>query len=138
MTPAATTSSSVVRHTYRTLARLVSRMPDQQNAWNELRTSFRRELSADETLDDRLRKAGERVAFLRMITPKERASGKGGRWVYKDGKRVEGGQEGSAVQGQRVISNFDGSNLDPCSVKRHQYGLKRAGFANNLHAKGIF
>jgi hypothetical protein len=50
---------------------------------------------------------------------------------------VEDG-ETTRVDGKGVINSFTGYNLDPCMVKRHNAGLKRAGFVNNLHAKGIF
>ena len=54
--------------------------------------------------------------------------------VYKDG---EGKIEGEALQRERAAySNWDGNNLDPDSVRRHQHQLKRAGFRDNLHAKG--
>jgi hypothetical protein len=66
-------------------------------------------------------------------------------FVYKDGQRYEVGA--STVDGEvtlrdnaggRVHTNWDGKNLDPDSVRRHKQQLKRAGFVNNLHAKGIF
>ena len=72
------------------------------------------------------------MSFLRMITPKERASRTAGTWVYKDGERLE------HAGGTLRDSNGDGKNLDPDSVKRHKHQLKRAGFVNNAHAKGYF
>ena len=36
----------------------------------------------------------------------------------------------------RPHTNWNGSNLDPDSVRRHYQGLKRAGFRDNTHAKG--
>ena len=125
---------------YRSLAKLVQKLPKgQENGWKELRSTFRKPLAAGESLDDRLKAADDRIAFLKMITPKERStSSSGGRWIYKDGKRVDV-SEGTARDSKgRVISNWDGNNLDPCSVKRHNHQLKRAGFANNAHAKGFF
>ena len=35
-------------------------------------------------------------------------------------------------------SNWDGSNMDPDSVARHNRSLRRAGFRDNAHAKGFF
>mmetsp|Transcript_11268 Transcript_11268/g.15858 ORF Transcript_11268/g.15858 Transcript_11268/m.15858 type:complete len:135 (-) Transcript_11268:1403-1807(-) len=133
------TTNAIVRESYRTLARLIQRQPDPVKGMKELRSSFRKELKQDETIEDRVREAGEQIAYLRIITPKDRSrsTGSGGRWVYKDGKAVEGGNATSQI-GDRVHTNWDGSNLDPCSVKRHSASLKRAGFVNNLHAKGIF
>jgi hypothetical protein len=91
-------------------------------------------------VEDRIARADERLSFLRMITPKARSSGGasgGGRWVYRDGKRVEGGGMTRDSNG-KVISNWDGKNLDPENVQRHNYHLKKLGFRNNAHAKGIF
>ena len=120
------------------MARLVNRLPEsrQASALREMREKFRQDATDDE-LDDRLRVAGEKIAFLRIMTPKGRSNQQSHqRFVYKDGKVVEG--SGETLQGGRVVSNWDGKNLDPCSVKRHNQQLRRAGFANNLHAKGIF
>lgn len=39
---------------------------------------------------------------------------------------------------KRPITNWHGKNLDPDAVSRHTHTLKRAGFKNNRHAKGIF
>lgn len=136
---AAAASSTTVRTSYRTLARLIQRQPDPNQGWKELRTSFRRDMKEDETVGDRLKQAGERIAYLRIVTPKGRRSteSSSGQWRYKDGKPIKGQQEKSQ-DGYQVHSNWSGSNMDPCSVKRHTSSLKRAGFVNNLHAKGIF
>jgi hypothetical protein len=64
--------------------------------------------------------------------------GGGGRWVYKDGERLAVEHGTIRDSKGRVVSNWDGNNLDPESVKRHRQQLKRAGFVNNQHAKGIF
>ena len=135
----ASTAPDRVRHAYRTLARLIQRLPEKQvdMARKQLRSDFRRDSRQGETINDRIQRAGEQIAYLRIVTPKERPSNQSGRWIYKDGQRIEGGK-GSKRAGDRVHSNWDGKNLDPCSVKRHVQGLKRAGFRNNLHAKGIF
>jgi hypothetical protein len=142
-------NSAIVRQKYRSLARLVKLLPESQasQSWEELRVTFRKPLGIDETVDYRIAKADERLSFLRMITPKaarllsssidEEMSG--GRWVYKDGKRLEYGASATRRdQNGRVVSNWDGKNLDPDSVKRHNHHLKRLGFRNNAHAKGIF
>eukprot|EP00980_Cylindrotheca_fusiformis_P008571 scaffold1820_cov129-Cylindrotheca_fusiformis.AAC.12 len=127
-----------VRQKYRSLAKLVKRLPEKEieKGWEELRTSFRTPLR--EPIEDRLKEADKRMGFLRMITPKDKPA-KGGTWVYRNGKLVEGQSSGSRIDmNGRVVSNFDGKNLDPCSVKRHNQQLKRAGFLNNQHAKGYF
>jgi len=137
----ASTAPDNIRKAYRTLARLIQRLPEKQvpMARNQLRGDFRREFRDGETTSDRMQRAGEQIAYLRIVTPKDRASNQSGRWLYKDGERIEGGQGSNSITGGgRVHTNWDGSNLDPCSVKRHNQTLRRAGFKNNLHAKGIF
>lgn len=133
-------ATNSIRHKYRAIARLVQRLPEKQldKSWKELRQSFRRPLAEGESLDARLKAADDRMSFLRMVTPKERPSSQGGKWVYKDGERLE--NQGGTLRDSngRVVSNWDGKNLDPESVKRHNYQLKRAGFVNNAHAKGFF
>lgn len=131
----------VVRGAYRTLARLIQRMPDAaeaEKAWLDMKVQFRTPLSADETVRDRLRVAADRISYLRIISPKDRPSNQSGRWVYKDGKRIKDGKLTSRLPNGKVVSNWMGYNMDPDNVKRHKYGLRRMGFVNNLHAKGIF
>ena len=135
----ASTAPDSIRHAYRTLARLIQRLPEKQvsKAQMQLREDFRRASRQGETTSDRMQRAGEQIAYLRIITPKDRPSNQSGRWIYKEGEKIEGGK-GSTMDGNRVHTNWDGKNLDPCSVKRHFQSLKRAGFRNNLHAKGLF
>eukprot|EP00538_Stauroneis_constricta_P001457 CAMPEP_0119555590 /NCGR_PEP_ID=MMETSP1352-20130426/7754_1 /TAXON_ID=265584 /ORGANISM="Stauroneis constricta, Strain CCMP1120" /LENGTH=119 /DNA_ID=CAMNT_0007602377 /DNA_START=24 /DNA_END=379 /DNA_ORIENTATION=+ len=111
----------------------LSRESQREEGWQELRTKFRSPPNERQSLEERLKEADDRAAYLRMITPKDRSSHRGGRWVYKDGKRIEDGI-GSSAQGSGVVSNWDGKNLDPDSVKQHNHQLKRAGFRNNAHA----
>lgn len=134
--------SSAVLGTYRSLIRLVRRLPEpnKQSAWKELRESYRKHAdeTSTETVTHLIEEAGKKIAFLRIITPKSRAVAQTGetRWVYKPGgDKVHGDASARKTQ---VVSNFDGKNLDPCSVKRHNSHLKRMGFVNNLHAKGLF
>lgn len=139
-------ANAMVRQKYREVAKLIRLLPESkyphERSFQELRSSFRAPLAADEPLEGRLAKADERLSFLRMITPKKRSVGEaasGGRWVYKDGKRLEGGAAATARDSNgKVVSNWDGKNLDPDNVKRHGHHLKRLGFRNNAHAKGIF
>ena len=172
--------SSVVRQKYRSMCRLIKRLPEESNNqesyWSQIRTSFREPLGTTDTaLEDRIKKADDRLSFLKMITPKldhnhpsssssndsatggvlgdddtsntsssgvggGRGSFGGGRWVYKNGERIEISGSSSTVRDSkgRVISNWDGKNLDPDSVKQHNHQLKRMGYLNNSHAKGIF
>ena len=119
------------------MIRLACRLPEKQQlgAISQIKTEFRAPLN-DASLSDKIREAGEKIAYLRIITPKPRSCSESGRWIYKDGKCIHA--EGTSRDGHRVHTNWDGKNLDPCSVKRHKVSLKRAGFVNNQHAKGIF
>jgi hypothetical protein len=108
-------------------------------------------LQDSDRINECIKEAGEKIAYLRIITPKRSSSSsltgtgsKSGtqRFIYsKDGGVIEVDASGGGTKRDsngRVISNWDGKNLDPCSVKTHNSQLKRMGFVNNLHAKGIF
>jgi hypothetical protein len=146
-------SSAAVRVVYREILRLVRQRPDAQSSVAQVKESFRRPLdhdsrsasmpaAASSLLAERLQEAKSRLSVLRMTTnPRSRRSssgGVGGKWVYKDGERLSAENGTLRDSGGRVVSSFDGKNLDPESVKRHQQQLKRAGFSNNAHAKGFF
>ena len=70
-----------------------------------------------------------------MSTPlnKQRRKGQPGvtTYVYR-GEGAEEGGKATLVNKGGVVSNWSGNNLDPCSVKRHYAGLRRAGFVNNV------
>jgi hypothetical protein len=108
----------------------------------EVRSSFKRPLGYGETVQSRLKAAEDRLSFLRIssVKPfrKARGSNASGKWIYKDGQRLENVSGTIRDAMGRVVSSYDGANLDPESVSRHQKSLKRAGFVNNLHAKGFF
>lgn len=136
-------SAAGVRKAYRDLLHMIRQMPAQSKertkSLTELRTSFRQPLTAEETVEARLKKATDRAAFLRITTVKTKPRGETGTWVYKDGQRLQGSNNGTLRDANgKVVSNWDGKNLDPCSVKRHKQSLNRAGFVNNQHAKGVF
>jgi hypothetical protein len=142
-----------VRSTYRALFRLVHRLPsakERENSVSQLRTQYRKtptgsdESSASTTtsLADQIHEAGKKIAYLRIMTPKDRRvhDGRVEQWVYKaDGSKVPLKESNSRPSNaNRVVSNWNGKNMDPCMVNRHNTGLRRAGFVNNLHAKGMF
>mmetsp|Transcript_15644 Transcript_15644/g.23439 ORF Transcript_15644/g.23439 Transcript_15644/m.23439 type:complete len:148 (-) Transcript_15644:552-995(-) len=145
-------SSAITRtqilSTYRTITRLIKGLPSNQKPQQQLASvqeSFRENTSLTDPLEIKssFQKAGEKIAYYRIITPKASSSSTSGsngtqRWVYTKDGAVEIDGEGKARLNGRVISNWDGKNLDPCSIKTHQGQLKRMGFANNLHAKGLF
>jgi hypothetical protein len=132
-----------VTNAYRTLAALIRRLPKHQQpaAFSELRQSFRKNANADKSdIPNLLQEAEKKASFLRIMTPKKRSSESGGTtsYLYRKNGDVEEGGKGTKLKTGQVHSNWDGKNLDPCSVKRHYAGLRRGGFVNNLHAKGIF
>ena len=81
-------------------------------------------------MSEAIQQAFSSLSYLKMITPKS---------SWKEG---EGGITrlviGSDDKKGRVVTNWHGKNLDPESVSRHKHTLKRAGFMNNRHAKGVF
>lgn len=135
----ASASAAVVR-IYRELFRYAKQSNDKKLALEELRTSFRQPIAgADDSLEHRLQKAESRLSFLRMTSTRPGPSGaNSGRWIYKDGQKLEN-VNGTLRDGNgRVVSNWSGNNLDPQSVSTHRKQLRRMGFRNNAHAKGFF
>lgn len=144
-----------VLSTYRNLFRLIQNLPSKSERIKNIET-LRSTYKANSTFQDPekiqgcIQEAGEKIAYLRIITPKtarSKSSSSTTRLIYtKDGVvelNSENGTDNVGVGTRRdsngkVISNWNGKNLDPCSVKTHNSQLKRMGFLNNLHAKGIF
>jgi hypothetical protein len=146
-------SKEAIRRAYREFVHFLKQQsPSSASQWNELRQAFRQPIQTTQgqTAESRLQLAQSRLSFLRMTHPRSslrrsaEESNNGGRsvFVYHNGRRMTVGEtvnsEGTSRSNSRVHSNWDGSNLDPDSVKRHKYQLRRAGFANNAHAKGFF
>lgn len=127
-----------IRRTYREILHFVKQKSDHLASLNELRSSFRKPLGDDETAESRLKAAESRLSFLKMSSVKMRPRGDSGRWIYKEGERLVDENGTLRDSRGRVVSNWDGNNLDPESVTRHRKQLKRMGFANNAHAKGFF
>jgi hypothetical protein len=141
---AASTSSAAVRNVYRELLHLAKQQKPKGTetqpvtAIQEVRTRFRGPLAADQTVESRLKIAQDRLSFLRITTTKIKPRGQAGRWVYRNGQRLENFNGTLRDDKGRVHSSFDGKNMDPEMVSKHVKNLNRAGFVNNLHAKGIF
>ncbi len=147
-------SKAAVISTYRTLSRLIRNLPSEQErikSLNALRSTYQANASLEDKvkIEECIKQAAEKIAYLRIITPKGNrspspssdSSGGTKRFIYtKDGVvEIEGNGGGTKRDANgRVVTNWDGKNLDPCSVKTHKAQLKRMGFVNNLHAKGIF
>lgn len=138
--PSSAVTASSVRKIYRELVRLVKVTPDAEKSLPMLQAGFREPLRPSEsTAEQRMQEAQKRLSFLRMTTVKTRPSGQSGRWIYKDGEKLQSDEGGTVRDAKgRVVSNWDGKNMDPDSVKRHKRSLNRAGFVNNAHAKGVF
>jgi hypothetical protein len=161
------TSRESILSIYRHLARLIKvQKPASSQRWQlkELNSTFRKNASLTDPTEIQqcVREAGEKIAYLRIMTPKRvlkqmnannsdngnepsgSSSSSSKRWVYtKDGVvEIVEGEDGNASafrrDGGKVVSNWDGKNLDPCAVKTHHGQLRRMGFQNNLHAKGLF
>jgi hypothetical protein len=121
-----------------------------------------KQATKNDTIESRYQNGMNRFAFLRMNarqykprtynhTAMSNSNTNGSttatngteRFIYKNGKRYplhSIAQDGTVRNNQRgyVVSPYDGKNLDPQAVTRHRNNLKRAGFINNAHAKGMF
>jgi len=135
------TAAAAVRHVYRELLYMAKQQQPKgaaSGALKDMRSKFREPLAADQTVESRLKDAEKRLSFLRITTTKVKPRGQAGRWVYKDGQRLENVNGTLRDDKGRVHSSYDGNNLDPEMVSKHFKNLKRAGFVNNQHAKGMF
>jgi len=159
-----TPSTTNVLSTYRSLLRLIATIPNKSQKdefQSQIQSSFRvNKLETDPVkIQALLQMAGEKIAYLRIITPIDIKRRRGRyeedpasktslssskRFIYTKEGVEEISSLGNSLAGTpnrstgRVVSNWDGKNLDPCAVKRHFKTLDRAGFKNNLHAKGLF
>ena len=83
----------------------------------------------EEKIEELLNKANSSLGYLKMITPRSRATNK------ESGRtRIVFGEDGPREA--KAVSNWTGSNMDPDNMKRHYNGLKRAGFTDNRSVVG--
>lgn len=119
---------------YKKMLTMAKFLPDQQriDAIKNIRLQFRQNSSEGDNsrVQELLKNASSSLSYMKMVTPKVGNTIEGG--VYK--KRI--GDVNN--KGYQVVSNWHGGNMDPDCVRRHENTLKRAGFKNNAHAKGIF
>ena len=127
-----------VLNAYRKLLSLVRLMPEKKRmeSMTRIREEFRSnkgETSSD-AIADLLMKANSSLGFLNIVTPK-RVTKQGGKTTIIFGKNADGS---TSLSSKKAMSNWHGGNMDPDQVSRHYNGLKRAGFRDNNHAKGVF
>ena len=97
----------------------------------QIRDTFRQQ-DTPGSLEELLSKANSSLGYLKMITPRSRGEKTDGHVT-----RITIG-DSSSNSGRKAVTNWHGGNMDPDSVRRHNASLKRAGFQNNYHAKGVF
>ena len=121
---------------YRKLLTLAKMMPvgtKRTETMTQIRQEFRNNAgeSSQGMVSELLKKAESSLGFLKIVTP-GRGKAQTGRTTVVFGKNKDG------TTSQKAVSNWHGGNMDPDSVARHYHGLKRAGFRDNSHAKGLF
>jgi hypothetical protein len=119
---------------YRSMIRIATKLDEKKraDALKNIRKEFKRNKNVkQQEVPELLTKAESSLAYLRMITPSEKTKNQTGHTSIRFGK---GGPDG----GKRAVSNWHGSNMDPDAIRTHQGQLKRAGFRDNAHAKGMF
>lgn len=140
---AMSSSSSSVRTNvltaYKRLLTLAKMMPNEKQrvkAVGQIRSEFRKNVDehSEDAVKDMLKKANSSMSFLNIVTPK-RAGTKG-----QEGRRASMvfGKNKNGARDATATTNWHGGNMDPDSVARHHAGLRRAGFRDNSHAKGVF
>ena len=156
----ANSSSEKALFIFRRLLKQAQKLPDKERteAHSQIRLSFynNRNISDSNTIGELLKKAESSLGYLKMITPKSRGQSEPYHQVF--GNKESDTPVKKAVTNWHVslfncdyrfysVSNLlsillyfvnQGGNMDPDSVARHNATLKRAGFKNNAHAKGVF
>lgn len=137
------TSSEIQQNVKRMYLRLlrstktISNIKQRIETQNQIKESFRQNKSIDnkQVIDDMLLKAQSSLSYIKIISTKVKSESPNGitRIVFNNKEMNE-----NQTNERKPISNWTGTNMDPDAVSRHYHGLKRAGFQNNSHAKGIF
>lgn len=128
-------ASSMALHSYRAFLRVVAGMaaPQRAAAVAEARSelAFFRDVTDAGEVARLVEAFDSRISFLRMTTKRRpRAQAGATRTIY--------GAGGAGARDKAKYTNWDGANMDPDSVARHNHSLQRAGFRDNAHAKGFF
>ena len=139
-----TTTRQNVLHMYKNMLKMVRQVPAKKRyeMLNQIRSEFRGNAteSSPERVSELIKKAQSSMSYIKVITPRTRSSGP------QDGvtKLVFNGNGSSTSDGTskassfKPITNWTGSNINPDSLARHNASLKRMGFRDNAHAKGLF
>lgn len=126
------TGKAAVLSLYRRMLKSAGKMTGKQrdSSLKLIREEFRK--NADEhnpeSVRKMLEKANSSLSYIKIVTPKSGQEQTGKIHIAN----------GDTSRPNRAHTNWTGKNMDPDSVARHYHGLKRAGFQNNAHAKGIF
>jgi hypothetical protein len=128
------TSRENVLRMYKNMLKLAKSLPPEKkaSAITTIRQEFRSHSQEDnnEVVHKLLKKAESSLGYMKIISPHIKAKQSGVTTIRFSS------EEGKVTS--KAYSNWTGSNMDPDSVKRHYNSLKRAGFQDNSHAKGIF
>ncbi|CAN0116843.1 unnamed protein product [Discosporangium mesarthrocarpum] len=131
---------SAVLRVYREMLRMVSRLPDiakRNEGIRSIREGFRANTAESdmEKVTTLISEAESRLGFLKISMPRSKVGSSGKmNIVFRDGKEIEGGRGERASRAAHT--NWDGKNMDPDSVSRHQRSLSRAGFRDHSHVIG--
>ena len=110
-------------------------MPNEKRleSLQQIRNEFKKNAYEvdEDAVSEHLKKANSTLSFMKIITPKRSKEQSGS-------TKIIFGKDQSGVVTKKAVTNWHGGNMDPDSVSRHYNGLKRAGFYNNSHAKGLF
>jgi DNA-binding transcriptional regulator YhcF (GntR family) len=114
-------------------AKLLTETQQKSQITERIKMEFRKNMREInyQKIEVLLTEAESKLGYLKIITPKRRSSQQG----YT---KMTFGDAGGGTSGSKAVSNWTGHNMDPDTVKRHYRGLKRAGYKNNSHAKGVF
>ncbi len=136
---------------YRNLLKTVRQVPAKKRyeILAQIRTEFRSNSSetSAEKIGEMLKKAQSSLGYIKVISPRTRSGQSGTTKIVFGNNSSNGNGDGSDGGSSsdlnkplknKPISNWTGSNIDPDSLARHNANLRRAGFRDNAHAKGIF
>ncbi len=145
MSAVTTTARQNVLHMYKNMLKMIRFVPAKKRyeMLNQIRGEFRSNATetSPERITEMIKKAQSSLSYIKVITPRTRASGTQDgvtKMVFSGNGSNGSGSDGSGKPTFKPVSNWTGSNIDPDSLAKHNASLKRMGFRDNAHAKGIF